>query len=82
MGQRETDFQNFFPTFSPTEAVIALGVEGEIVSFCGRSGAPDIFVMKLATRGRAIGPIGLNPVVARALLAALQKHVAALPPER
>ena len=79
MGQRETDFQTYFPAFSETEATVALGVEGEIVSFCGRPGTPDMFVMKLATRGRAIGPIGLNPVVARVLLAELQKHVDALP---
>jgi hypothetical protein len=79
MGQRETDFQTFFPSFTDTEATVALGAESEIVSVCGRPVMPDIFVMKLATRGRHIGPIGLNPVVARALLAELQKHVAALP---
>lgn len=79
MGQRETDFQMFFPTFSDSEATVAIGAESEIVSFCGRPITPDIYVMKLATRGRAIGPIVLNPFVARTLLVELQKYVDALP---
>ena len=60
-----------------------LSGDGEIVSVFGRGGIPDLFVVAFATRKGRIGPIALNPLVAKILAASLQEHlqkIGALPP--
>lgn len=80
-GSRETDFQQFLPTFSEDQAVRFYSYHGgEIVSCSGRPVAPDLYAVAFATRTETFGPVALNPTVARFLLRELEKHVLRLGP--
>ncbi|HYL32343.1 MAG TPA: hypothetical protein VEU53_04265 [Stellaceae bacterium] len=67
MGTRETLFQEHFPAFTEEQSADAFRRYGEVVSFCGRPGLPDLFVAAFATEKEKLGPLALNPVVAFAL---------------
>jgi hypothetical protein len=79
-GIRETEFQAHCPVFTDQDAADFLSANGEIVSACAQSGMPDVFVVAFATRDQMIGPMCLNPVVAKALLPLLADHVRRLAP--
>jgi hypothetical protein len=68
-GAQKTLFTQRFPAtdFSDADLAQALQTHGEVVSMRGRRGAPNIFVMKLATQTREFGPFLLNRTVAESL---------------
>ncbi len=68
-GIQSTEFQEHFDIakFTDVEAATAITNPGEIVSFFGRRGIPDLFVLAFATRQGRVGPLCLNRTTAEAL---------------
>jgi hypothetical protein len=68
MTEREILFRERLPKFTDYDALKLIGEHGQIVSVDGRPAALDLFIVAFASdKGTTVGPLSLNPVVARAL---------------
>lgn len=68
MNQREVLFRTKKPQINPVEALQLIGEHGEIVSAGGREAALDLFLLVFVSeKDTKVGPLALNPVVAREL---------------
>jgi hypothetical protein len=66
--QREALFRERLPKFTDYEALKLINEHGQIVSVDGRHAALDLFIIAFASdKGTTVGPLSLNPIVARAL---------------
>jgi hypothetical protein len=71
---QEDNFRLHFPEFTNDEAQRFASAHGEVVSLCGRRGAPNLFVMTLATNNQTWGPFPLNAFCASRLREVLQQQ--------
>jgi hypothetical protein len=69
MSQREILFRTKSPSeIAPKDVANLLREHGEVVSFAGREGPEDLLqLVFVSAKDTAVGPICLNPVVAREL---------------
>jgi len=76
---READFKKFLPVFDEEQAKNAFANrDGEVVSYHGRAGVPDLFLVAFATQKNVFAPYALNPLVARALYEDLGRYLASI----
>jgi hypothetical protein len=75
MNEREVLFRTKRPQINPVEALELIGEHGEIVSMGGREAALGLFlVVFVSEKDTKVGPLALNPVVARELCKLLVDH--------
>jgi hypothetical protein len=75
MNDRERLFREKLPQFTDYQAVELIGQHGEIVSVAGREAALDVFLLTFVSeKDSIVGPLSLNPVVARELCRLLLAH--------
>jgi hypothetical protein len=76
MSDRDALFREKLFKFTDYQTVELIGEHGEIVSVAGRPAALDLFIVTFAPdKGTTIGPLSLNPIVARELCKLLTDHV-------
>jgi len=71
---RERLFLERKPTFTEVQAAQFYEENGEAISVDGRRAALDLFLVSFAFETSEIGPIPLNPLVARQLFFLLSQH--------
>jgi hypothetical protein len=75
MNQREILFRRKRPQIPPDEALRLVKEHGEIVSMGGREAPLDLFLVTFVSeKDTTVGPLALNPVVARELCKLLIDH--------
>jgi hypothetical protein len=68
MTKREILFRTKRPQIPPDEALKLIQEHGEIVSMGGREAPEDLFLVTFVSeKDTTVGPLALNPVVAREL---------------
>jgi hypothetical protein len=66
--EREALLRDRRPRFTDYEARKLIDEHGQIISVDGRHSALDLFIVAFASeKGTTVGPLSLNPIVARAL---------------